>query len=292
MASSSTVVMLALGSCLLVLGVHASSAAFQSLRPRVIGGTEIRDMCRSPFSSVVALQFDAPAGSVTFCSAVMLTESILVTSGFCAWRIQELEDLPYYAVVGERDLQMTDFDEQKISVAAIRIHSGFNVSTFDNNIALLRLSKPATLSSCVKPAFKMETDPTACSDFDQSCMVVGWGPFVENNRPTNSRLPRYASVTVLGDNVAKLLTPLDVNKPNLPVGSTFAETVNRNIKTCFFDWGGMISCRRNGNHVLRGLVGEHNCNSNVPLPILVTDVPYFQKWLDLCLLDWNRCTSL
>ncbi|BFZ12713.1 hypothetical protein BsWGS_15752 [Bradybaena similaris] len=271
-----------------VLGLSSATGDFTRLHPRIIGGEEVRDRRRSPFNSMVALQFEASTGAFTFCSAVMLTDRLLVTAGSCVSQIAILSENAVTAVIGERDLQLTDFDEQRIGIESIRIHPSFNNVTFDNNIALLRLSRSATLSEYVKPIARFEVDPTACNDMDQSCLMVGWGPFADIDKPTNSRLPRSAAITVFGEIVTSLWSRFE-RGTDQPKGSLYAEAINPNRKACFFDWGGVVSCLRNGNYILRGVIGELNCNSAVSLPILVTDVPFYQTWIDQCTNDWSRC---
>ncbi|CAG5135452.1 unnamed protein product, partial [Candidula unifasciata] len=258
------------------------------IHPRIIGGSEVKDRCRPPYNSMVALQFEASSGAFTFCSAAMLSETVLVTAGSCVSQIAILNENPITAVIGERDLYMTDFDEQRISIESIKIHPLFNNLTLDNNIALLRLSKSAMLSSCVRPIAKYATDPTACGDLDQSCLMVGWGPYADIDKPTNSRLPRYAAITVYGETVTGLWSRFE-RGVDPPTGSLYAEAANPHIKACFFDWGGIVSCIRNGIYVLGGVIGELNCNSAVSLPILVTDVPSYQTWIDKCTANWNSC---
>lgn len=261
-----------------------------ALRPRVIGGLEVTDRCKAPYNSMVALQFESSAYNtpVTFCSAVMLTETILVTSANCLTQLQDLSDLTITIVVGDRDMMFKDKDEQKIKYESYKIHKNYDSSTKDNNIGLIRLATPAKLTPCVQPVMKLEEDPMACTDVDRSCVMAGWGPYADNDVPTNSRLPRSAAITVLGDFVSSLLFrgKWGIDPPK---GTVLAEGINPNNRACYFDWGGIVSCKRNGKFVLRGVVSDHNCRSDMGTPILVTDVPFFQPWIDSCLNDWAKC---
>ncbi|XP_059144358.1 trypsin-like isoform X2 [Physella acuta] len=281
--------LLALCLCVTVSGMRLQSR----LTPRVIGGTEVVDRCKSPYNAMVALQFTSPTGPVTFCSAVMLTDTILVTSAYCVYQFLALKDIPIKAIVGERDMFMTDRDEQVIDIDSVKVHRMYNDSTLDNNVGLVRLVTPARLSDCVQPAVKMEADPAACNDVDKTCVMVGWGPYAENSKPTNSRLPRYANITVLGNFLTNMLS-YQLLRRGPPTGTLLAEPSNPNTKACFFDWGGLVSCQRNGKSVLRGVIGEHNCNTEVGQtpPILVSDIPTYQPWIDSCISSWNSCLTL
>ncbi|GFN93048.1 chymotrypsin-like protease ctrl-1 [Plakobranchus ocellatus] len=256
---------------------------------RIIGGVEVWDRCRPPFSWMVALRMQSPEGPVTFCSSVMLDNTTLVTSGRCIFQFVTTNTSPGVAVVGERDLLGRDNEEQTIPIEGIRVHPEYNSDTYDNNIGLVRLSYPARLSRCVKPAHKMEDDPEACLDLDTSCLMAGWGPFAETSEPTNSRVLRSAPVTVYGDFVT-LQLELTRTQNAQPEGALYAEAMNPRQKACFFDWGGVVSCQRNGNTVLRGVIGEHNCNSNPTPPVMVTNVPEFEQWVEACQRNWNSFT--
>lgn len=274
-----------------VLGHKLSSATRLSpVHPRVIGGAEIQNRCRQPYSSMVSLQFYANTGPFVFCSAVMISDTYLLTTGFCVAQIAILQSNKIEAVIGERDTEMVDSSEQRIDIQSYKAHPQYNSTSVDNNIAIIRLATPATLSSCVQPALKMETDNGACADMDESCVMAGWGPFIETLKPVGSRLPRQASVTLFGDLVTSLWSVAKQGREQ-PKGALYAESKNLNIKSCFFDWGGIVSCVRNGRYVLRGVIGEHNCNSETPIPMMVTDVTYFQSWIDRCTADWARCLA-
>lgn len=284
-----------LSACLFCLvfsgasGLRASRAEFARLQPRVLGGKEIQDRTKAPFNWLVALRLESPDGPVVFCSAVLMNETILLTTAYCAGQLSLLgNELTVTAVVGERDIIMPETFEQSLDIDSFRSHPNFNGSTLDNNIGIIRLVKAATLNSFVQSAVATEEDQTACTDVDESCIFAGWGPYVENSKPTNSRLGRYSSMTLYGDLVTTLWSRFD-RGIDAPVGSLYAEAKNPNVRACFFDWGGPVACLRNGKYVLEGLVSEHNCNTPLNLPILVTHVPFFQKWIDSCLRNWARC---
>ncbi|RUS74013.1 hypothetical protein EGW08_018212, partial [Elysia chlorotica] len=276
-----------LAAALLVYITTVSGAP--NIETRVIGGIEVYDRCRPPFSWMVALRMNSPAGPVTFCSAVMLDNTTLVTSARCISQFVGSSTSPGVAVVGERDLLAVDRYEQTIPIEGLRLHPDFNSDTYDNNIGLIRLSSPATFSSCVMPAARMEDDPDACQDLDTSCEMAGWGPYVEATQPTNSRVVRSSPITVYGDFVT-LQLELARTSSSPPKGSLYAEAINTRQKACFFDWGGVVSCVRNGNIVLRGVVGEHNCNANPVPPIMVTNVRDFEQWIDACNRNWDSVT--
>lgn len=51
------------------------------------------------------------------------------------------------------------------------VHPGYNAATHDQDIMLLRLKRPASLSERIQP-LALERD---CSANRSSCQILGWG---------------------------------------------------------------------------------------------------------------------
>lgn len=66
---------------------------------------------------------------------------------------------------------MDESSEQSILSERVIHHPQFNYSTIDNDIMLIKLSKPATLNKFVKPVDL----PKSCAPPDTMCRVSGWG---------------------------------------------------------------------------------------------------------------------
>lgn len=274
-----------------VLLATGSVTAVQKLVPRVIGGQPVFNRCSEPFSWTVALRLPTSQGPVTYCSGVLLSDRLVLTAARCLYLYLSQGSASGHVVVGERDLDMTDFGERAIDIESFKIHPGYNDTTLDDNIALLRLASPVTSTPCMTPARQFQDDPQACDDVDTSCTIVGWGPYAENSQVTNSRVPRYASVQVYDEPISRVLSVQD--KGVEPArGSRLAEARVTGVKSCLFDWGGVVSCQRNKKQVLRGIVGDHNCYATPTPPMAVTDVPTYSGWINACYINWGLCQSL
>lgn len=73
--------------------------------------------------------------------------------------------------LGEYNLASQDGSEQTISSAKVIRHSGYNSETLNNDIMLIKLSRPATLNSYVNTV----PLPTSCVTTGTSCLISGWG---------------------------------------------------------------------------------------------------------------------
>jgi len=274
---------------LLAQGVTAT----QNLVPRVIGGIPVFNRCSEPFSWTVALRLDTPQGPVTYCSGVLLRDRLVVTAARCLYLYLAEGRALGQVVVGERDLDTADIGtgEQVMDIESFKIHAGYNDTTLDNNIALLRLTSPVVINACMTPAREFKDDPQACDDVDTSCTMVGWGPYLENFQISNSRVLRSAGVRVYDDTISQVLSVQDKGVEPA-TGSRLAEGIQGGVKSCLFDWGGMVSCRRNNQQVLRGIISDHNCYANPTPPMTITDIPTYTGWINACYLNWDTCLSL
>ena len=73
--------------------------------------------------------------------------------------------------LGEHHLGVNEGTEQFIRPSYVIPHPDYNPSTLDNDIMLIRLSKPATLNQYVQPVAL----PTSCAPAGTMCLVSGWG---------------------------------------------------------------------------------------------------------------------
>lgn len=73
--------------------------------------------------------------------------------------------------LGEHSLNSNDGSEQHINAGKIIKHPYYNDNNLDNDIMLIKLSRPATLNSYVQTI----SLPSRCPVADEPCMVSGWG---------------------------------------------------------------------------------------------------------------------
>ncbi len=95
--------------------------------------------------------------TVPICGAALLTENYLVTAAICLKR--ERDPNNYFVMLGDHNVKdMTD-GQEKFDVAEVKIHPGFstNDGVAFNDIALIRLRRPARFSSIIGSVCLQET---------------------------------------------------------------------------------------------------------------------------------------
>lgn len=100
--------------------------------------------------------------------------------------------------LGEHDIWEPDGTEQHIMSSKFIRHPDYNPRTQDSDIMLLRLSRPATLNSFVRPAAL----PSKCAADGTMCQISGWGSL----RPSDQGCEESPGVRSLFESHSATLT--------------------------------------------------------------------------------------
>ena len=73
--------------------------------------------------------------------------------------------------LGEHHIRVNEGNEQFISSARVIRHPNYSSYNINNDIMLIKLSKPATLNAFVQPVAL----PSSCAPAGTMCKVSGWG---------------------------------------------------------------------------------------------------------------------
>ncbi|XP_042279813.1 trypsin-1-like [Thunnus maccoyii] len=131
-------------------------AAFATEDDKIVGGYECQAHSQPHQVSLNA--------GYHFCGGSLVNENWVVSAGHCyKSRIQ--------VRLGEHHIRVAEGTEQIISSSRVIRNPDYNPYTIDNDIMLIKLSRPATLDQYVQPVAL----PTSCAPAGTMCLVSGWG---------------------------------------------------------------------------------------------------------------------
>uniref|UniRef100_A0A4W6BM43 trypsin n=1 Tax=Lates calcarifer TaxID=8187 RepID=A0A4W6BM43_LATCA len=146
--------------------VISTSLSFATEEDKIVGGYEC-----TPHSQPHQVSLNS---GYHFCGGSLVNENWVVSAAHCYMSRIEVR-------MGEHNIGVSESSEQYISASRIIRHPYFNRYTLENDIMLLKLSKPATLNQYVQPVAL----PTSCAPAGTMCKVSGWGNTMSSTADSN-----------------------------------------------------------------------------------------------------------
>uniref|UniRef100_A0A7M4DVQ1 Transmembrane serine protease 13 n=1 Tax=Crocodylus porosus TaxID=8502 RepID=A0A7M4DVQ1_CROPO len=231
----------------------------QRTSSRIIGGTEA-PVSRWPWQA--SLQY----GPVHICGGTIIDARWVLTAAHCFFIVKILDDWKVY--VGSSDLRQRT---EGISVSRIIINTNYSDDQDDYDIALMKLSRPLTLSAQVRPAcLPMYGQKFLAS---RSCFITGFGKTKEKN--TTPRL-REAEVKLID---YRICNSNDVYEGYLTPRMMCAGYLEGGRDSCQGDSGGPLVCEDNGRWYLAGVTSWGTGCGQPKKPGVYTQVTRFLSWI-------------
>ncbi|XP_042369119.1 coagulation factor VII [Plectropomus leopardus] len=210
------------------------------------------------------------------CGAIVLSDRWMLTAAHCVWGKPASV---LNVTVGEHDLKEEEKTEQRRRVVKVLVHAGYNKSSSDSDLAMLKLRRPVKLGRYVVPVCL----PARNSTFSRTLATVrhstvsGWG-----------RLSRFGPA-------AGVLQRLEL--PRVPLQECRLHTrlnITRNMlcaglksggrDACEGDSGGPLVTRYKKTWFLTGVVSWGKGCANENLYGVYTRVSNFLDWINDILL--------
>ncbi|KAA0703292.1 Trypsin-1 [Triplophysa tibetana] len=165
-----------------------------------------------------------------FCGGSLVNNLWVVSAAHCYKSRIEVR-------LGEHQINVVENTEQFISSDRVIRHPQYTSWNIDNDVMLIKLSKPAELNAYVKPVAL----PKSCAPAGTMCLVSGWG----NTMSSNSDKLQCLQIPILSN------TDCDNSYPGMITNSMFcAGYLEGGKDSCQGDSGGPVVC----NNQLQGIV--------------------------------------
>ena len=203
------------------------------------------------------------------CGATLVDFDVVVTAAHC------LDDTPasgLRAIIGRSDLSTNR--GESISISEAIVHPRYRKRAFDDDIAILMLSRP----SIYEPVEVIHTETAHLASPGTNAIALGWGALDDSSDPAYPTKLHRVDVPIVSNSVA--------NRPqgyNGQITSRMLAAGAPGKDTCGGDSGGPLFVKDSGGELyLAGITsfGSREGCGLVGLPGVYTRISSYDSWLD------------
>ncbi|KAL4658479.1 trypsin-like [Arapaima gigas] len=238
-----------------LLFIVLNTRVLGTVQQRIIGGKEVE-----PYS--IKYQASLQYNNGHYCGGTLIHAQWVVSAAHC-WKPSQLIKV----VLSEHSLTKEEGFEQEYNVSRTIVHYNYNFRTFNNDIMLLKLSRPANLNANVQPVAlpNASTPPLTGKSI---CTVSGWGVTEVYSYFLSPEL-RAVDVEIISNCQSFYYWRITDNM-------ICAGSMNERKDSCQGDSGGPLVC--NGN--LEGIVSWGVSCANPLYPGVYTKVRNYILWIE------------
>lgn len=216
-------------------------------------------------------------GTSQFCGGTIIDSTHIMTASHC---LVGNISAPSEVLIGYSSATLGDNNMLYATVAEIITHENYNSNTQENDIAILRLNAPLTLSDRAKiiPMLTQAQADAGLTDADVVSTISGWGNTVTTQNFVSPEVLQVVEVPIVSNDDANdaygrgQITDDMLAAGVMGIGGKDA---------CQGDSGGpLVVDDGEGNFVLAGVVSWGSGCADPNYPGLYARVSYFEEWIN------------
>lgn len=256
---------------------------FDSMLSKIINGVESRPNSW-PWVVSIGVQYRNAAGAwqnrTHICGGTLIDPNHVLTAGHCLE--QKIDDrfVPltptnptlesfFFLRIGIHDIRSTKPPEI-YRARRVFSHEKFISSTFENDIAMIRLDRPVSLTENTMPICL----PSNNVPLYKSVTVAGWGTVAETSR-VHSNVLRQANVTVLPPVNCRVYKEVHFDTTR----QLCAAALDWSKDTCAGDSGGPLMYQENGSWTIGGITSYGYGCSKRGFPGVYVRTAAYSPWI-------------
>lgn len=236
---------------------------------RIVGGLPAAPHS-IPYQAQLIVNFGGAANSL--CGGCVISTTRTLTAAHCV-EDRWIQSQSTQVILGAHQLNVVEPSQQRFTVlrANYRVHPQWNDVNFNNDIAVLILSTPAT--------FNLQVQPVALAAGTET--FVGFGAAVSGwGRPSDRVIGNSQVLRVVMNPVISNQVCARTYLPGVVIDSTLCTSAANGRGPCVGDSGGPLTVFRNGASLLIGVVSfgyDSTCERG--FPNAYARVTYYNQWI-------------
>ncbi|XP_063076729.1 uncharacterized protein LOC134466782 [Engraulis encrasicolus] len=235
-----------------------------SVNPRIVGGED------APVGSWPWQVSLHGSGGSHFCGGSLINKEWVISAAHC---FSSANPAGLTVYLGRQAQQSSNPNEVSRSVIQIVLHPDYDTQTFDNDIALLKLSSPVQFTDFIRPVCLAASGSVFNNGTDS--WVTGWGTIGEGDSLPFPQTLQEVEVPVLGNRQCNCLNGVGSITDNM----ICAGLLNGGKDACQGDSGGPMVSQQDKKWVQSGVVSWGFGCARPELPGVYARVSNFQSWI-------------